>query len=219
MSVTRNVPPPALNDLAMELGQDGIRRILRLMSDAYHGLRARGIITATMQEDEITEEWVVDIKLRWRQEPNIQLVPIQQKRDAYKAKRRGKAPTIDFCFRDRLFPESYFGAECKLLDEGSNTYLKAYLDEEEGIGRYLSGKYAASTGAGAMIGYVRTGDPKAVARELAPGIKALHGAPEFKASQPLPDFDDLYESTHKRTDGVSPFQCFHMLLGFYCDAA
>ena len=219
MALTRKVRSLASQDLAKELGQDGIRRILRLMSDAYHGLRARGIITASMQEDEITEEWVVDIKLRWRQEPNIQLVPIQQKRDAHKAKRRGKPPTIDFCFRDRLFPESYFGAECKLLDEGSNTYMKAYLDEKEGIGRYLSGRYAARTGAGAMVGYVRTGDPKTVARDLALAIKEMGGKPELETSPPLPDFDDLYESTHKRTDGVSPFRCFHMLLGFYCEAA
>ena len=221
MGLIRDVRPPAPKDLAEELGQDGIRKLLSLMCDAYHDLRTAGCITASMQEPAITEEWSVQIQVRWRQQSNISLVPVLEKRDTHKAKRRGRAPTIDFCFRDRMFNEreSYFGAECKLLDEGSTKHLKAYLDENEGIGRYLTGKYAARTGAGAMVGYVRTGDPKVVASELTEALKKLDGKPTLAKSPSLLQFDDLYESTHERTDGVSPFQCFHVLFGFHCDAA
>ena len=208
--------PFILVDLAKQLGDQGIRQLLTILATAYQDLYDRRWVGADSSEDSITEEWFVHILKRWRSENAFGLVPIHQKQDMQKEKSRGRPPTIDFCFRDEFFPDSYFGAECKLLDQGSSTHLKNYLDDKEGIGRFLSGKYAAHTGTGAMVGYVRHGDCNIVAEDVADGVKKLKGNPNFKRSTPLPGFDQLYESKHRRNIGISPFICHHLLFAFKC---
>ena len=194
-------------------------RLLSLLCTAYRDLHARRIVRATSSEDTITEEWFVHICLRWRQADCFGLVPVQQKQDKTRAKPVGRPPTIDFCFRDVFSRESYFGVECKLLDEGNHGHLKAYLDDSEGMGRFLSGKYAASTSAGSMVGYVRRGACSVVARELAKGVVGLKERPKLEKSSLIPDFGQLYQSKHDRSFGQSPFLCFHLLLAFESAAA
>ena len=189
------------------------------MSDAYLELRLRKYVTGFSSEDTITEEWFIHIQEICRQSPAISLHPIQQKQDTTKAKTCGKPPTIDFCFRDEFESQSYFGAECKLLDEGNTTLLNAYLDLVKGIGRFLDGRYATHTGAGAMVGYVRSGDCGAVAKSISECIQDLEGKPTLRKSQPLENFDQLYESRHNRKLPIADFLCYHLLFGFNCSAA
>ena len=209
---------PVPRDLAKRLGVGGIRVLLVILCDAYRNLYTRGYVRADTPEDDITEEWYIHIQKRWRTGTAFGLIPVPQKQDREKAHRRGRPPTIDFCFRDAFSPQSYFGAECKLLDEGSTRHLKAYLDDQQGIGRFLSGKYAAHTGTGTMVGYVRHGSPNNVAKDLAMAIQRLPGKPKLRKSPPLPRFDQIYESRHNRKTGITPFLCFHLLFSFKCSA-
>jgi len=201
-------------DVAEVLGAAGVTRLLQLMVDAYRDLRSRQCVTANSSENSITEEWFVHIQQRWRQTPAISLIPFHQKEDATKAKARGGVPTIDFCFRSYFDRESYFGAECKLLDEGNATHLRAYLDSKEGIGRFLDGRYGANTGVGAMVGYVRSGVCEKVAETLSDRIPRLEGEPNLGKSHTLKNFDQLYETQHKRQCPVADFLCYHFLFGF-----
>ena len=203
-------------DLAKQLGYQGVRKLLTLLTDAYRDLYAKRCVCADSSEDSITEEWFVHIVKRWRPENTFGLIPIPQKEDTGRAKPRGRPPTIDFCFRDEFFPQSYFGVECKLLDQECATHLNNYLDNKEGIGRFLSGKYSAHTGTGSMVGYVRRGDCNVVAKAVAFGVKQLVSNTGFKKSHPLPDFEQLYESEHDRQIGVSPFLCYHLFFAFNC---
>lgn len=219
MSLVRDSRASVPKDLAQALGPQGLRKLLSLLADAYRDLYAKRWVQADSPEDSITEEWFIHIQARWRKQPSVSLIPVHQKQDRTKAGPRGHPPTIDFCFRDGLAPQAYFGAECKLLDEGSRAHLHAYLDGRQGIGRFLSGKYAAHAGAGAMVGYIRRGESPAVADKLAQAMQQQIGSPKLKKSSPLPEFDQLYESTHTRTFGISPFLCFHLLFAFHCSAA
>lgn len=219
MGLADHIPPDVPKDIAKQLGAAGLTCLLQLMADAYHDLKARKCIRADSKEDSITEEWLVHILQRWKQKPTISYLPFQQKEDATKAKPRGKPPTVDFCFRDGFDDRVYFGAECKLLDEGNRRYLKAYLDDTEGIGRFLNGRYAAHAGAGAMVGYVRFGSCDNVAASLGEAIQKLDGKPKLKRSQTLSRFDQLYESHHTRNWPVAGFLCYHLLFGFNCSAA
>lgn len=203
-------------DVAKDLGFAGILKLLQLMSDAYLDLKCRQCVTASSHEDSITEEWFIHIQERWSSDPSISYCPIPQKQDYTKAKARGKPPTIDFCFRNRFDARSYFGAECKLLDEGNNTHLAEYLHDKKGIGRFLNGKYAANASVGAMVGYVRVGDCEVVAQSLSEGISELPEKPVLKKSISLREFDSLYESSHKRSFLMIEFRCFHFLFGFGC---
>jgi hypothetical protein len=216
MEIADNEPSSVPIDIAKRLGEQGIRHLLTLLTNAYRDLYARQWVTADSPEDSITEEWFVHIQSRWSSNHAFGLVPIHQKQDRSKAKSRGRAPTVDFCFRDKFFQRSYFGAECKLLDQGSRKHLNAYLGDKEGIGRFVSGQYSSNTGAGAMVGYVRRGDCCIVAKDVSSEIKRLKGNPTLKKSRPLPDFDHLYESQHNRDNGVSPFLCYHLFFVFNC---
>ena len=214
MGLADHIRPNVPKDIAKELGTAGLTCLLQLMADAYQDLKARKCIRADSKEDSITEEWFVHIQQRWKQKPAMSCIPIHQKQDATKAKPRGKHPTVDFCFRDCFDKRSYLGAECKLLDEGDRRYFKAYLDNTEGIGRFLDGRYSAHSGAGAMVGYVRSGSCDKVAASLEQAIQKLDGKPNLKKSQPLSRFDHLYESRHTRNCPVAGFLCYHLLFGF-----
>jgi hypothetical protein len=216
VEIGNQIPPAVPKDLAKRLGSQGIRRLLALLTNAYQDLYDRKWVKADSPEDSITEEWFIHIQKRWKSDSACEVIPVPQKADTHKAKSRGRPPTIDFCFRDEFFPGSYFGTECKLLDEGCKEHLNAYLDDREGIGRFINGNYAACTGAGAMVGYVRRGDSNVVARDVAHGMKQLDGTPELKKSDPLAEFEQIYESEHLRSTGVSPFLCYHILFAFNC---
>jgi len=210
--VRPNVPP----DVVKKLGAAGLTNLLQLMADSYRDLKEMGFVQADSRENTITEEWLVQISARCQQKPTSSYVPIQQKEDSTKAKSRGNPPTVDFCFRHRFDNRVYFGAECKLLDEGSKKYLEAYLSEKEGIGRFLDGRYSSHSGAGAMVGYVRSGSCAKVAESLEIAIQKLAGTPKLNKSQVLSNFDQLYESLHTRECPINEFRCFHLLFGFDC---
>ena len=185
------------------------------MCDAYFDLLKSEFVRHNTPEDDITEQWFVHITLRWQNASHVAIavVPIQQKRDSTKGKKGKIPPTIDFCFRDRHFPQSYFGAECKLMDERCKEHLGGYVGKN-GMGRFLDGRYASQSSAGAMIGYVRVGDPEMVAQDVAKCVSSLPGKPRMKKARPLRHFEDIYDSHHERAYGISPFCIFHLFYAF-----
>ncbi|MBI5492404.1 MAG: hypothetical protein HY893_05680 [Deltaproteobacteria bacterium] len=164
-------------DLAKQLGADGIRCLLKLMCEAYHELLASGFVQKDTPENTINEQWSAYIIMKWRQNQSISVIPIPQKEDLTRGKKGKRSPTIDFCFRAELYPESYFGAECKLLDEGNKKHIHEYLSDKNGIGRYLDGRYGAKSSAGAMVGYIRVGKSTNVIKDLSGKISTLSGKP------------------------------------------
>jgi len=143
-------------DLANQLGSDGIRKILLIMYKAYENLIRLGKVTTTMNETIITEELSIEVQevMRADEYRYFPLYPRPEKSHDRKVKGRGKTPTIDFCFRHRWQRDSYFGAECKLLKENNNTLYKDYMDG--GVCRYLTGRYGEFCSCGSMIGYIST---------------------------------------------------------------
>lgn len=214
MGLADQVRPSVPKDIVEELGPAGVASLLQIMAEAYLDLKARRWVRADCSEDSITEEWFVHIQMRWKHIPAICCIPIHQKQDATKAKSRGRPPTVDFCFRDRFDARSYFGAECKLLDEGNKAHLAAYLHRREGIGRLLDGRYSEASSAGAMVGYVRTGECEGVAVSLEQAMAMLEGNPSLKRSASLAQFHHLYESQHNRPSPLPKLLCYHFLFGF-----
>jgi hypothetical protein len=198
-------------DLAKELGTDGLRLLLKIMCDAYYALKKNRFVLDTTPEDVITEEWFLKIQDRSQ---GLSVKPIPQKQDPTKGKKRGKAPTIDFCFRHERFSESYLGAECKLLDEGSSKHLREYMSDKRGIGRFLDGRYAYHSSVGAMVGYVRVGNPKNVAKSVRKSMSKFPDKPRMIKDKPIVSFEDIYKSRHTRTSGKSPFKIFHLFYAF-----
>lgn len=210
--VTRSRKAP---DLAKEVGPSGIRQLLQLMCDAYHDLLESDYVKTNTPENEITEQWYIYILAQWRRIPSfsVKITPIHQKEDPTKGKRGKRFPTIDFCFRADYFPESYFGAECKLLDEGNRRHLLEYASKN-GIGRFIDGRYSSKSSAGAMVGYIRVGCAEKCACDVRSCISKLPNTPKLMKVEPIGRFKDIYESLHRRTSGVSPFKIFHSFYTF-----
>jgi hypothetical protein len=196
------------SDLAEEIGMDGIRTILNLMCTAYFDLYKSGKAKLGMSEYEITEEWCFFITIRWRKVPELSVFPpIHEKSDKTQAKKMGRPPTIDFCFRG-WEKTLYFGAECKILKEGNSKSITGYI--EDGMERYISGKYAQKCSTGAMIGYIFSDTIDEIVKEINEKLNELYKGSTIRIAEPLGTFKEHHESDHERTSGVSPFLIHHL---------
>ena len=181
-------------DLAQELGSDGIMTLLGIICEAYTNLCVYKKVTSEMDEPEITEELLIELKLIWKR-TDFPFIPHHEKSDR-KAKKRGRPPTIDFCFRDRWYPHSYFGAECKILEEKNNKLYDLYI--KEGVCRYLSGKYGENCSAGSMIGYVRIGNTAEIINEVRIRVNTLSDNSEMRQADSIGRFTEHYKSVHNQ---------------------
>jgi len=198
-------------DLAKELGPDGITTLLRIICEAYKELRASGRVTSIMSETEITEELYVELLDVWKK-TKIPLKPIHEKSHGKRKEGRGKTPTIDFCFRT-WDPNSYFGAECKLLEENNSEHYKLYVDE--GVNRYLSGKYGEKCSAGSMIGYIIIGNTAEIINKVKIKVDELPNIfSDMKKSDSINGFNEHYKSVHERRVENTPFHIHHLFFSF-----
>lgn len=204
------VATPVSRELLDELGPDGVKILLELMRDAYFDLQNEKKDFIAMGENEITEEWVVQVMQRWRKSmvPSS-IIPIHEKQDRSSAGRRGRPPTIDFCFRDQWDKKSYFGAECKLVEANNKGLCDEYVDE--GMKRYIIGKYNPKHQEGAMIGYVRQTSCSAVVDEICVRVSVFESGVELEKSQELLPFDEYYLSTHQKLKSATTFRIHHLL--------
>ena len=200
-------------DFAKELGYEGIMNLLRIICEAYKNLLAREKINSTAEETAITEELYVEI-YKICKSSNVSLIPIHEKSHERKEEGRGRTPAIDFCFRDDWERDSYFGAECKRLEENNPRLCDLYI--KNGICRYLSGKYGEKCSAGSMIGYILMGNTKNVIDEVKIKVNNLPNI--FSKMQKAEDvnnwFTEHYTSIHDRETVISPFQIHHLFFSF-----
>ncbi len=202
------------DDLAEELGFDGIMTILKIIYKAYKNLRDLEKVTSTMNETRITEELVIELQEVMKKDEYryFPLNPLHEKSHDRKEKGRGMTPTIDFCFRDRWVRDRYFGAECKLLKRNYSTLYEDYI--AGGVCRYVSGTYGENCSAGSMIGYIMIGNPAEIITEVKNRVDKLPNTSNMKKSNPINGFDEHYKSAHKRKVGFSPFHIHHLFFPF-----
>ncbi len=199
-------------DLAKELGPDGIMTLLSRICEAYENLYASGRVVCTMSEPEITEELVFELLDVWFDKGPRSLKPIHEKSHGKRKNgKKGKTPTIDFCFRT-WDSNSYFGAECKLLEENNSKRYNLYVDE--GVNRYLSGKYGEKCSAGSMIGYIIIGNTAGIINNVKIRVDKLSNISNMKKSDSINGFTEHYKSVHERGVGNTPFHVHHLFFSF-----
>lgn len=197
-------------DLAEELGSDGIRTIIKIICDAYIKLRNSGVVTPDMSEPEITEELYYELLGVWANKTSLR--PIHEKSHGRRETGPGKTPTIDFCFRARFPPNSYFGTECKLLKENDNGRYKDYV--AGGVCRYLTGKYSESCSIGSMIGYITSGNTGDIITEVKNRVDKVYNVSKMQKSDPINSFNEHYKSAHNREVDFSIFHIHHLFFSF-----
>lgn len=201
-------PPVIPRDLLELLGSSGVRALLELMRDAYNELVSiRGDFSG-MSENDITEEWYVQLVALWRSSKvPSSIVPIHEKQDKTKAAKRGRPPTIDFCFRGSWDTRAYFGAEAKLVEADDKKLCDEYVSA--GVERYVSGKYNPVVAEGAMLAYIRRSRCADVAEAVKQRVVDLPGSPIFQKETTLLPFEDYYTSNHVKN--TRPFLVHHLL--------
>lgn len=185
--------------------------ILKIIIKAYTNLRVPGRLISTRSELEITEELFIELLVEWKG-VDISLIPIHEKSHGKRKKGRGKTPTIDFCFRNRIDSSSYFGAECKLLAKNDNKLYNLYITE--GMNRYISGQYGPKCSYGLMLGYIILGDSIEVINELKKKVDELPNISNMALADPIIGYDKHYNSTHRRDVVLSPFHIHHLFFSF-----
>lgn len=141
-------------DIVQLLGPTGVNLLLEIMWMGYRSVCNKGI-KRSYDENRITEEVFVEINEVWpefKSSFKIRMSPITQKPDEYKKYSKALPPTIDFVFRSYDTSDIYFGAECKLLKDNSNTRRKKYV--AEGLVRYIDKRYSNKASESSMIGYI-----------------------------------------------------------------
>jgi hypothetical protein len=199
-------------DLAQQIGESGITKLLEVVCHAYSNLCENHLIITEMSEDEITEEIFKELVYVYHESsvPRT-LIPVNQKIDTTLAKNRGRPPTIDFCFRDRWVKEVFFGFECKLLAEGNGRLYQEYIDN--GLCRYLQGKYCSIGSAGSMIGYIKSGNIAIVIHDVKCRVDQKKAVNAMAAAPSIGSFKEHYVSMHIR-DGLSQFRVHHLFFNF-----
>jgi len=198
-------------DLATDLGSDGVLNFLSMFCEAYSQLKNNKRITPNNSEPDINEEFFIELsEVLRRSGCSFYIVPEKQEKND--RKRRGKFPTIDFCFRARYDTESIFGAECKLLKD-TNESCNQYVSN--GVRRFILGKYSKKSSFGSMIGYILVGSTPKIISRVEEKINKVADISKMQCSNGVLKTSYHYESIHSREKGlVSPFQIHHLFFSF-----
>lgn len=215
-SITSSSTVP--DDLAKRLGPAGVHEILLMLWDAYHDLAAELTvkIDENSKEDYITQEWFGRIALRWRSRnralalKTTQVEPIHQYQDCTLRKNRGKAPTIDFCFRDWGTKNSYFGVESKNLYQQSKSHIDRYVNT--GVKNYTQGRYGSQSSESSIAGYVLSGSTLDIVAQLSDAIARTGPVSNLKRETKYAD--PQYISSHTRIPDGATIVLHHLFLDF-----
>jgi hypothetical protein len=144
--------------------EDVVATVLDLITMAWPCIRQDKRVQPTDKEDDITDQlrWEM-VKEKKRRHPQPQLVFLRetQRDDADKQYPRG---LIDVYVGYSFDETEYFAMECKRIDDRHETPARKYI--EDGVCRFVIGKYSPGHPYGAMIGYVTEGTPETAAEFL-----------------------------------------------------
>jgi hypothetical protein len=146
--------------------------------------------------------------------------PMISDEDIEKGKSPKAAPLLDLLVRwNKDVAEIYFGIEAKILvgkKVGSHKpwdTVNEYI--EEGMRRYVDGKYARELPTAAMLGYVLSGECSEIVARINDQIDTL----KFPCTKKLAEHTDTlapdgnYESAHPRTD-LANIRVLHLFVMF-----
>ena len=164
-----------------------------------------------MGEDKITRELCVRIQVHV-QKNGINSIPVHQYPIFPKIRKRGRPPTIDFVFRKGYDESCYLSFECKIVNCDDNSSIKAYIDD--GMMRFISGKYASNEKIGGMVGYLINREIDSCVKKINERIESIISKVDclVKSSLSL-DFDGIYESRHIRAN-LNAILVYHIFMAF-----
>ncbi|MBP3922828.1 MAG: hypothetical protein J6D27_07680 [Ruminiclostridium sp.] len=214
-NITSSTPMPP--DLAKKIGVGGVNEILDVFWKGYQELKSdTSFVTSTSSaEDDITQKWYEKILGIWDSRNRATSItlnglrPIHQYADNTMRKPKGKAPTIDFCFKDWSTDNSYFGAEAKNLYESRPDKIERYVST--GVDNYTTGRYGSQSSESSIIGYVLSGKIPDIVNELKVEIAKVKPVANLARSTSA---NPQYKSSHLRANDSQEITLHHLFFDF-----
>jgi hypothetical protein len=186
-------------------------QLLKVVIIAYKALSEEKKVKEDWQEDKITRELLFRIQVHV-QKNGVNAFPTHQYPLFLKTPKKGRPPTIDFVFRKGYDESPYFGFECKIVDDRKSSSVRDYIDE--GMKRFLSGKYAAAEKLGGMIAYLLNREVETCVLKINELIKKEMGSTASLTRFAIDvDFNEIFRSIHARSN--IDFTLYHIFMTFY----
>ena len=198
--------------LASEIGPNNDLQILKVVIFSYIALREEKVVDENWPEDKITRELCVQIQI-YVTKNGINTIPIHQYPIYLKNEQVGRPPTIDFVFRKGFEESHYLGFECKIVNDKKITSIRDYIDE--GMNRFLSGKYAKNEKVGGMVAYLINRELLNCVAEINEKVMDKLGIENcLTKTRLIKEFNGLYTSKHKRVELLDYFRIYHIFMYF-----
>jgi hypothetical protein len=199
-------------EIASEIGLCTDIQLLQVVILAYKTLHDKMKVDKGWPEDKITLELCVRIS-RQMQENGTNAIPIHQYPVFPKKIRSGRPPTIDFVFRKGYRESSYLAFECKIVDDENDSSIQQYINQ--GVMRFLTGKYAKNETTGGMIAYLINREITKCVIKINEQIKRnMSDSNCLVKSSIILDFEGIYQSNHMKNPPNSRFLIYHLFLTF-----
>ena len=211
--------PPGADDLIRTWNTDLVNRLLGFVWAAYDDLHTTAwtkvdwTLSYDVLERELTQEFELAIRRAMRVLDGYLSIEVQHGPFEYESRSAPPAqpPQYDIAFLWHADRRIMWPLEAKVLKNDKNTQdnLKDYVDTLQK--RYLTCIYAPYSNGGAMLGYLKQGNPETVMGHIAGRLGTT--------LDPHPDFPSRCHKTSDHTRIVPPgkdypaaFRCHHLIL-------
>jgi len=117
-------------------------------------------------------------------------------------------------YKSLLDEDEYYAFECKRLD-GNSSLNGEYVNE--GICRFIDGKYSSKMSLSGMIGFVQKGDIHNIVKDINKKITSNTNINSIALLEKYPvseDFDCSYYSCHNRSSLKRPIDIYHLMFDY-----
>lgn len=204
-----------LRILAKEICPDTDEVIIGIVIEGYRLLYSENVVQKNWSEDMITLQLYMRIQKAWKR-TKLTAIPVHQYPIFIKKKPLGRPPTIDFAFHRGFLDSSYFGFECKLVNDSDPMLIREYVGKN-GMLRFISGKYATEESIGGMVGYLINSKVSVVVELINKEIlNKMSNSDCLNIRTPIKGFNHAYSSTHTKSGHGTSINLNHLFFPFNC---
>lgn len=208
-------PSQHIGEPSLGLAEDAIATVLDLVEVGWQAACAKGELSQSSQETEIAGRLAREM-IREKRQRKISHFRIEEEVGTRSSLSSPKPEgRIDIKIIYSFAEEEYFGIECKRVSGSRADRLsKKYVDN--GVLRFVSGKYSPGHGWGAMVGFVVDGNAEAAVKLIAEVIARSKDlvclcedwVPEMRFGR----HKHLYLTSHRQLPTSAAIRILHLFL-------
>lgn len=145
-----------------------INFILKPLVEAYGIMRGKAYDVVDYDENTLTK------RLVWYLKNETSIAKLYQKRTIGIVMRPKEQATIEDTYEPDIkffvWKMLWMEIEAKRFYKENNWSISEYLSDDDGIGRFLSGRYSKNEKHGGMIGYVQNGNLRTIIQSIKRGL-------------------------------------------------